>query len=116
LGEIERHIIAAEEVQRTYLQEGDINSAQRTQAVIDGMHELLGSTDKSRPPLEFIRQSLERLPFNLGNAFSRIPPPNVKVNVAATANISVSNVARTLTSFRIAGSTTVGGFTESAFG
>jgi hypothetical protein len=41
--------------------------------------------------------------------------PKVSVNVAATANISVSNVARTLTSFRIAGSTTVGGFTESAF-
>jgi hypothetical protein len=41
--------------------------------------------------------------------------PTVNVNVAATANISVSNVTRTLTSFRIAGSTTVGGFTESAF-
>ena len=41
--------------------------------------------------------------------------PTVNVNVAAVANISVSNVTRTLTSFRIAGSTTVGGFTESAF-
>lgn len=51
LGEIERHIIAAEEVQKTYLQEGDINSAKRTQAVIDGLHALLGSTDKTIPPL-----------------------------------------------------------------
>jgi len=41
--------------------------------------------------------------------------PTVNVNVAATANISVSNVSRTLTSFRIAGTTTLGGFTASAF-
>lgn len=52
LREISNHIIAAEEVQAAYLKEGDINSATRTQAVIDGLHALLGTVDKTLPILE----------------------------------------------------------------
>ena len=115
LGEIERHIIAAEEVQAAYLKSGDLNSAQRTQAVIDGMHRLLGSTDQTVPALDRVQATLDSLPFGLGAQFSKLPPPSVKVNVDVDTRISVSNVARTLLSNRIAGTTTLGGFTASAF-
>lgn len=41
--------------------------------------------------------------------------PNVKIDVTAVTNVSVNPLIRTLTSARIAGSGTIGGFTESAF-
>jgi len=80
LGEIQRHIIAAEEVQAEYLQSGDINSAKRTQAVIDGLHALLGTTDKTIPILSQTKEETQRqlaavkelkLPLGLGNVIAQ---------------------------------------------
>lgn len=57
LFEIKNHIIAAEEVQRTALQQGDVKAARKLQTTIDGLHELIGTVDKHKPVLDGINRN-----------------------------------------------------------
>jgi hypothetical protein len=55
-GEINRHIQAAEQVQRQALRQGDVHAARLLQRTIDGLHRVVGSVDRHRPILEGINR------------------------------------------------------------
>lgn len=123
LGEIQRHIIAAEDAQQQFLVKGDINSAKQIQVTIDGLHGILGSTDKTIPPLLSLSPFLQNLIQKqetantkadlVRNLFAAVPEgirgllgknfsPTVGVTVNATTNVTVSNIIRSTTSAIIA--------------
>lgn len=102
LGEIQRHIIAAEEVQRQYLARGDINSAKQIQATIDGLHQILGSTDKTplaisaaaarqQATADRLTHLLEPVPAGIA-AIAAKPVPSFIANIITkiTARLSVT--------------------------
>ncbi len=78
------------------------------QAILTASSTAAGTANRMRENLANIQSSSA---ITAAKRMSFDPTINVGVNTA----ISVSNVTATLTSFRIAGSGTVGGFTESAF-
>jgi tail length tape measure protein len=109
LVEIQNHIIAAEEVQAQYLKTGDLASATRTQAVIDGMHSLLGTTDQTNAIAEAAKQKQEatnqrlsglRASFEskLSTLIAKDTTPRVTVNVSS--NVSITDITRRLISSR----------------
>jgi hypothetical protein len=48
MNEIQGHLAGLEEIQQTYLNQGDIKLAQKVQANIDTLHDLIGTTDQTR--------------------------------------------------------------------
>lgn len=122
LGEIKRHIIAAEEVQRQALRDGDVHAAKLLQRTIDALHGVLHTKDKDVPPairegnrkadatkraidqmhartvahMQSILSAENRVAGNTG-VIARQGPPRVSVTVNTSTNVSVDDVIRSIT-------------------
>lgn len=58
--EIQGHLAGLEEIQATYLRQGDVSLAQKVQQNIDTLHGLIGTTDAVRAVAEFQRADAAR--------------------------------------------------------
>jgi len=113
LGEIERHIIAAEDAQAQFAAKGDQNAVRQLQATIEGLRALLRGTDK----VYSITQAEAQKRADTANRLNRLLDPlpggiaalvakdfsfNVKIPITNRVYISASNVVRTLTTYTAA--------------
>jgi hypothetical protein len=113
LGEIERHIIAAEDAQAQFAAKGDTAAVKQLQATIDGLRALLTGTDKiytithaeaqkRADTANRLNRLLDPLPGGIRALVAKDFKPTVNVRVTTNTSVSVSNVVRTINSYTVA--------------
>lgn len=118
--EVSNHIIALEEVQSGLIREGKVAAARHAQQNIDKLAALIGTVDRTRPPLERGAESNRQTAVNTASFIGKMErqlgltaeqtgiqrgllakdtTPNVSVNVRSQTSVSVNDVVRAVNTY-----------------